>query len=59
MSRTKNYLMEQEELFWDTANEVIGGCEHLSEFIETMVKDKRAQAVAMLHGWDEFWSKYQ
>ena len=38
MSKTKDWLMDMEENFWSEANEVIGGCECVSEFVDTMMK---------------------
>ena len=69
MSKTKDWLMDMEEKFWSEANEVIGGCECVSEFGEVMMKAPNVGGAFALSSadeleseltecWDEFWSKY-
>ena len=69
MSKTKDWLMDMEENFWSEANEVIGGCECVSEFVETMMKSPNVGGAFALSSadeleselsewWDEFWSQY-
>ena len=36
MSKTKNYLMDQEEEFYTIAEQKIKGCEHIDEFKTAM-----------------------
>lgn len=68
MSKTKNWLMDQEEEFYDIANKVIGECEHLDEFVAKMqhhadkiewtldVHERFEDLCGDL--WGEYWSKY-
>ena len=69
MSKTKDWLMDMEENFWSEANEVIGGCECGSEFVDTMMKSPNVSGAFALSGaeeieseltdcWNEFWSNY-
>jgi len=69
MSKTKNWLMDQEEEFYTIADKEIKGCEDISEFKTAMEPhfDKVSwnmdypSEVEDLLGemWNEFWSKYQ
>ena len=71
MSKTKNYLMDQEEEFYTIAEQQIKGCEHIDEFksamepFSSMVSwnfDPESAAwefddlISEL--WSEYWSKY-
>lgn len=68
MSKTKSWLMDQEEEFYSIANKAIGGCEHIDEFKAEMEphKDKVMWTLDQeweyedLLGemWNEFWSQY-
>jgi len=67
MSKTKNWLMDMEEQFYDIADKAIGGCEHIDEFKATMQKhnglmtglysDDEIDDV-LCEMWHEKWSKY-
>lgn len=37
MSKTKNWLMEQEEVFYDKADSVAGECETVQEFTDKLL----------------------
>ena len=70
MSKTKNWLMDEEEAFYNKANEVIGGCECFGEFADAMKDDADkvewtldAEAGETFDDllnemWGEKWSKY-
>lgn len=70
MSKTKNWLMDQEDEFYAIAEKEIGGCEHISEFVAEMSqhKDKVEWTLDIESGesfedlchemWGEKWSKY-
>jgi len=70
MSKTKNWLMDQEEEFYSIADGVIGECEELGEFVTKMQhhSDKVEWTLDQEVGerfedlcgdlWSEYWSKY-
>lgn len=71
MSKTKNYLMEQEEEFYTIAESKISECEHIDEFrtamepFSSMVSwnfDPQSAAWEwedlISEMWSEYWSKY-
>ena len=69
MSKTKDWLMDMEENFWSEANEEIGGCECVSEFVDTMMKSPNVGGAFALSSaeeleselndcWNDFWSNY-
>lgn len=71
MSKTKNYLMDQEDEFYAIAESEIGNCEHVSEFKAAMEQHKDkvmwtldpAMAEAEYDDligemWNEFWREY-
>lgn len=70
MSKTKNWLMEQEDNFYNIADKEIGGCENLGEFKDIMAEhaDKVEWTLDTEAGetfddlleilWSEKWSKY-
>lgn len=72
MGKYKNYLMEQEDRYWEIADKEIGNCESLGEFMQAMDRhkdlltfipqdeDPELYIEDMLSDmWSEKWSKYQ
>tara|TARA_R100000329_G_scaffold123223_1_gene101789 strand:+ start:2289 stop:2552 length:264 start_codon:yes stop_codon:yes gene_type:complete len=72
MGKFKNYLMEQEDRYWEIADREIVACESLGEFMQTMDKHKNLLTFIpqdedpevyieyMLSDmWSEKWAKYQ
>ena len=69
MSKTKDWLMDMEENFWSEANDKIGECECVAEFVEEMKKSPNEGGAFALTSaeeleselsecWNDFWSKY-
>jgi len=68
MSKTKNWLMDQEEEFYNIADKVIGECEVLAEFVDRMQPHAdKVEWTMDVHErfedlcgdlWHEYWSKY-
>lgn len=67
MSKTKNWLMDMEEEFYDLSNKVIGECESYQEFAVKMSKhkdlmlglyDENEIYDILSECWNEKWSKY-
>tara|TARA_R100000234_G_scaffold50269_1_gene30128 strand:- start:412 stop:669 length:258 start_codon:yes stop_codon:yes gene_type:complete len=72
MGKYKNYLMEQEDRYWEIADKEIGNCESLGEFMQTMARhkdlltfipqdeDPEVYIEDMLSDmWSEKWAKYR
>jgi len=67
MGKLKNHLIGLEDDFWAEANNVIGCCETLPEFCNTMWEyrdnlpmDTDAEVMeALKDAWQEKWSNYQ
>ncbi len=72
MGKFKNYLMEQEDRYWEIADREIVTCESLGEFMQTMDKHKNLLTFIpqdedpevyiedMLSDmWSDKWAKYQ
>ena len=66
-----NWILDNEEQFWDKAEEVVGECEVFEEFVEKMQKhqhllngapsycENEVEFEDLLHdAWGEKWSKY-
>jgi len=68
MSKTKNWLMDEEEQFYITADTVIGECETVQEFTARMDEHKNKVLWTLddesdfeflcADMWAEKWSKY-
>ena len=72
MGKYKNYLMEQEDRYWEIADREIVTCESLGEFMQTMDRykdlltfipqdeDPEVYIEDMLSDmWSDKWAKYQ
>jgi hypothetical protein len=63
-----SYVMDCEEQFINSVSLRIGGCEHVSELLNWLTKDKCFADIAHMSAdeqlgfvenlWDEFWSEY-
>ncbi len=69
MSKTKDWLMDMEENFWSEANNIIGECECVTEFVGMMMDSPNVGGALALSSaddleselsecWNDFWSKY-
>ena len=69
MSRLKDELLGREQIFWETANGIVGECEGFTEFAGRLedqyisepftlkLWDKFKEEV-LKEFWNEYWSKY-
>lgn len=66
MSKTKAWLMDLEEQYYEIAEKVIGGCEHIDEFKARMVEHRDLMQLyddmeledIQYEMWQEKWAEY-
>ena len=67
MSKMSDWAIQLEDDFWWKANEIIGGCEYLGQFMQEMEPHRdwlgthsNAEYADMLReAWDDYWSDKQ